>query len=154
MPVVVARDAETAREGAAWFVAFYLVNMGTMYRHALVRHGFGREVEAVLAADAPKFMGSMYVLKVLESPSYRVLRRARAFRAGDVSRRVTQDVLLRPNQTLEEIAFTLEAFGPDAPAPAVTELNRRVLQGRRGVRTRRASRSPADAVVNRLARRR
>ena len=41
VPVVVARDAQTAREGAAWFVAFYLVNMGTMYRHALVRHGFG-----------------------------------------------------------------------------------------------------------------
>src|SRR5262249_36821290 len=35
VPVVVAPDAQTAREGAAWFVAFYLVNMGTMYRDAL-----------------------------------------------------------------------------------------------------------------------
>jgi hypothetical protein len=26
-------------------------------------------------------------------------------------------MLLRPNQTLEEIAFTLEAFGPMLPAP-------------------------------------
>jgi len=59
VPVVVAPDAQTAREGAAWFVAFYLVNMGTMYRDALIRHGFGREVEAVLAANTPKFTGNV-----------------------------------------------------------------------------------------------
>jgi len=54
VPAVVAPDAATAREGAAWFVAFYLVNMGTLYRQSLVRQGFGKEVEAVLAANAPK----------------------------------------------------------------------------------------------------
>src|SRR5262245_3113238 len=49
VPAVVAMDGAKAREGAAWFVAFYLVSMGTLYRQSLVRQGFGKEVEAVLA---------------------------------------------------------------------------------------------------------
>src|SRR6185503_12376471 len=36
VPAVVAPEAAKAREGAAWFVAFYLVNMGTLYRQSLV----------------------------------------------------------------------------------------------------------------------
>ncbi len=40
-----------AREGAAWYVAFYLVIMGPLYRNALARPGFKKEVEAVLAAN-------------------------------------------------------------------------------------------------------
>jgi alkanesulfonate monooxygenase SsuD/methylene tetrahydromethanopterin reductase-like flavin-dependent oxidoreductase (luciferase family) len=119
VPVVVARDAQTAREGAAWFVAFYLVNMGTMYRHALVRHGFGREVEAVLAANAPKFTGSVPAdadelleqLVVFGPPAEARRRLARWHVAGAAM----PALLLRPNQTPEEIAFTLEAFGPMLP---------------------------------------
>ena len=48
IPAVVAEDAATARKGAAWFVAFYLTAMGPVYRSALARWGFAKEVEAVL----------------------------------------------------------------------------------------------------------
>src|SRR5215470_1069489 len=121
VPVVVAPEAQTAREGAAWFVAFYLVNMGTMYRHALVRHGFGREVEAVLAANSPKFTGSVPAdadelleqLVVFGPPAEARRRLARWHAAGATM----PALLLRPDQTLEEIAFTLEAFGPMLPQP-------------------------------------
>jgi hypothetical protein len=43
VPAVVAPDAAKAREGAAWFVAFYLVNMGTLYRQSLVRRASARK---------------------------------------------------------------------------------------------------------------
>jgi alkanesulfonate monooxygenase SsuD/methylene tetrahydromethanopterin reductase-like flavin-dependent oxidoreductase (luciferase family) len=114
VPVAVARDAETARAGAAWFVAFYLVNMGTMYRQALVRHGFGRAVEAVLAANTPKFTGSapgeadelLEQLVVFGTPVEARRRLARWHAAGASM----PTLLLRPTQTPEEIALTLETF--------------------------------------------
>jgi alkanesulfonate monooxygenase SsuD/methylene tetrahydromethanopterin reductase-like flavin-dependent oxidoreductase (luciferase family) len=57
IPTVVAPDPARAREGAAWFLAFYLTSMGALYRTSLVRQGFGREVEAVLAANTPRMLG-------------------------------------------------------------------------------------------------
>ncbi len=51
IPTVVSEDMAVAREGAAWYVAFYLVIMGPLYRNALARPGFKKEVEAVLAAN-------------------------------------------------------------------------------------------------------
>jgi alkanesulfonate monooxygenase SsuD/methylene tetrahydromethanopterin reductase-like flavin-dependent oxidoreductase (luciferase family) len=59
VPVVVAEDEAKAREGAAWFVAFYLTTMGTIYRDSLTRQRYGKAVEAVLAANAPKFAGAV-----------------------------------------------------------------------------------------------
>jgi len=50
VPAVISDDAAKAREGPEWFVAFYLVSMGTLYRQSLTRQGFGKAVEAVLAA--------------------------------------------------------------------------------------------------------
>ncbi|HEU5320004.1 MAG TPA: LLM class flavin-dependent oxidoreductase, partial [Methylomirabilota bacterium] len=57
VPTAVAADAARAREGAAWFVAFYLTTMGPLYRQSLVRQGFAKEVEAVLAANSPRMQG-------------------------------------------------------------------------------------------------
>ena len=57
MPVVVAATDVKAREGAAWFVSFYVTTMGTLYRDSLTRQGYGKAVEAVLTANAPKFTG-------------------------------------------------------------------------------------------------
>ena len=57
VPTVVAADPATAREGAAWFVAYYLTMMGTFYRDSLSRQGFDKEVKAVLAANTPKPLG-------------------------------------------------------------------------------------------------
>jgi alkanesulfonate monooxygenase SsuD/methylene tetrahydromethanopterin reductase-like flavin-dependent oxidoreductase (luciferase family) len=116
VPAVVAADAPTAREGAAWFVAFYLVNMGTLYRQSLVRQGFGKEVEAVLAANAPKFTGAvppdaealLDELIVFGTPSEARARLARWHAAGAEM----PILLLRPQMSPEELDFTLSALRP------------------------------------------
>jgi alkanesulfonate monooxygenase SsuD/methylene tetrahydromethanopterin reductase-like flavin-dependent oxidoreductase (luciferase family) len=117
VPAVVAPDAAKAREGAAWFVAFYLVNMGTLYRQSLVRQGFGKEVEAVLAANAPKFTGVvppdaealLEALVVFGTPPEARARLARWHTAGAEM----PVLLLRPQMTPQELAFTLEALKPN-----------------------------------------
>ncbi|HTO12052.1 MAG TPA: LLM class flavin-dependent oxidoreductase [Candidatus Binatia bacterium] len=118
VPAVVAADAATAREGAAWFVAFYLVNMGTLYRQSLVRQGFGKEVEAVLAANAPKFTGVvppdadtlLDELIVYGAPSEARARLARWHAAGAEM----PVLLLRPQMSPDELDFTLDALRPIA----------------------------------------
>jgi len=116
VPAVVAPDAATAREGAAWFVAFYLVNMGTLYRQSLVRQGFGKEVEAVLAANAPKFTGAvppdadalLEELIVFGTPAEARVRLARWHAAGAEM----PVLLLRPQMAPQELDFTLKALRP------------------------------------------
>src|SRR5207302_134737 len=105
-----------ARAGAAWFVAFYLTTMGTIYRDSLTRQGYGKAVESVLAANAPKFAGAVPAdaeelleqLVVFGTPPDARRRLARWHAAGS-----TMPVLLmRPNLSPAEIALTLEAFRP------------------------------------------
>jgi alkanesulfonate monooxygenase SsuD/methylene tetrahydromethanopterin reductase-like flavin-dependent oxidoreductase (luciferase family) len=118
VPAVVADDPAKAREGAAWFVAFYLSTMGTLYRRSLTRQGFGREVEAVLAANAPKFTGAvpsdaeklLEELVVFGTPSEARRRLARWHQAGAA----LPVLLLRPNLSPEELEFTLDALRPTA----------------------------------------
>ena len=116
IPTVVSDDAAKAREGAAWFVAFYVTTMGTLYRQALVRHGFGAAVEAVLEANSPKFTGEVPAkadelleqLVVYGTPAEARERMARWFAAGaDLG-----VVFLRANLSPEEIDFTLNSFRP------------------------------------------
>jgi alkanesulfonate monooxygenase SsuD/methylene tetrahydromethanopterin reductase-like flavin-dependent oxidoreductase (luciferase family) len=52
VPAAVSSDAEKALEMASWWVSFYLVSMGPLYRQTLARLGFAREVEQVLEANA------------------------------------------------------------------------------------------------------
>ena len=116
VPAVVSADAAKAREGAAWFVAFYVVSMGNFYRDSLTRQGFNKEVQAVLAANTPKFAGVvppdaealLEQLIVFGTPAEarRRLQRWHAAGAREVG------LLLRPQLTLDEIAFTLDAFRP------------------------------------------
>ena len=118
LPTVVSADAAQARAGAAWFVAFYLVSMGTLYRQSLVRQGFGKEVEAVLAANAPKFTGAvppdaeilLEELTVFGTPAEARARLARWYDAGAA----VPSLLLRPQQTPDELEYTLEALRPRA----------------------------------------
>src|SRR5213593_1747924 len=49
VPTAVAEDAAVARQGAAWFVAFYLTTMGALYRQSLVRRGFAKQTAAEIA---------------------------------------------------------------------------------------------------------
>jgi alkanesulfonate monooxygenase SsuD/methylene tetrahydromethanopterin reductase-like flavin-dependent oxidoreductase (luciferase family) len=116
LPTVVAADAGKAREGAAWFVAFYLTTMGTLYRDSLVRQGFGKEVEAVLAANAPRFTGAvppdaerlLEELTVYGTPEEARARLARWHAAGAAE----TGLLLRASLSPEDVALTLEAFRP------------------------------------------
>jgi alkanesulfonate monooxygenase SsuD/methylene tetrahydromethanopterin reductase-like flavin-dependent oxidoreductase (luciferase family) len=116
LPTVVADDPAAAREGAAWFVAFYLVSMGTLYRQSLTRQGFGKEVEAVLAANAPKFTGAvppeaealLEELTVFGTPPEARRRLARWHAAGAE----LPVLLLRPNRPVEELEYTLDALRP------------------------------------------
>jgi len=116
VPTVVADTDAKAREGAAWFVAFYVTTMGTIYRDSLTRQGYGKAVDAVLAANAPKFTGVVPAegedlleeLTVYGSPPEARRRLARWHAAGcDFP-----VLLLRPNLTPEERLMTLEAFRP------------------------------------------
>jgi alkanesulfonate monooxygenase SsuD/methylene tetrahydromethanopterin reductase-like flavin-dependent oxidoreductase (luciferase family) len=118
VPAVVASDPARAREGAAWFVAFYLVSMGTLYRQSLTRQGFGKAVEAVLAANAPKFSGAvppdaeelLEELIVFGTPTEARRRLARWHDAGAA----LPVLLLRPNLSPEELDYTLDALRPGA----------------------------------------
>lgn len=116
VPTVVADDPAKAREGAAWFVAFYLTTMGPLYRQSLVRQGFGKEVEAVLAANTPRMQGLVPAaadalldeLTVHGTPNEARARMERWHQAGaDMP-----VVFLRPHLGPEEIEYTLNAFRP------------------------------------------
>jgi alkanesulfonate monooxygenase SsuD/methylene tetrahydromethanopterin reductase-like flavin-dependent oxidoreductase (luciferase family) len=51
IPTAVSTDPSTAREMASWWVSFYLVSMGPLYRRTLRRLGHGHAVDEVLAAN-------------------------------------------------------------------------------------------------------
>jgi alkanesulfonate monooxygenase SsuD/methylene tetrahydromethanopterin reductase-like flavin-dependent oxidoreductase (luciferase family) len=116
VPTVVADHPAEARAGAAWFVSFYLTTMGPLYRRSLARQGFGREIDAVLAANSPKFTGEVPAaadslleeLTAFGTPAEARERLAQWHAAGaDMPL-----VFLRPNLTPEQIERTLSAFGP------------------------------------------
>jgi alkanesulfonate monooxygenase SsuD/methylene tetrahydromethanopterin reductase-like flavin-dependent oxidoreductase (luciferase family) len=116
VPTVVAADAAKAREGAAWFVSFYLTTMGTFYRDSLIRQGFEKEVQAVLAANTPKPLGIvppdadelLEQLIVYGTPDAARRRLARWHAAGAS----TVGLLLRPQLPPDDLALTLDAFVP------------------------------------------
>ena len=116
VPTVVHDDPAKAREGAAWFVSFYVTAMGTFYRDSLVRWGFGKEIEAVVAANTPKFAGAvppdaeelLEQLIVYGTPSEARRRLQRWYDAGGA----VPGLLLRAGLTPEETRHTLEAFAP------------------------------------------
>jgi len=116
VPTVVADDPAEARAGAAWFVSFYLTTMGPLYRRSLARQGFGREIDAVIGANSPKFTGEvppaadslLEELTAFGTPAEARERLGQWHAAGaDMPL-----VFLRPNLTPTQIERTLSAFGP------------------------------------------
>ena len=116
VPTVVADDPAEARAGAAWFVSFYLTTMGPLYRRSLARQGFGREIDAVIGANTPKFAAAvppeadrlLDELTAYGTPAEARERLGQWHAAGaDMPL-----VFLRPNLTREQIERTLSAFGP------------------------------------------
>ena len=116
LPTVVAETNAKARAGAAWFVSFYVTTMGTIYRDSLTRQGYGKAVEAVLAANSPKFAGVVPAdgeelleqMVVYGTPS-EARRRLTRWREAGADFPV---LLLGPNLTPDVRALTLEAFRP------------------------------------------
>ncbi|HEY7538628.1 MAG TPA: LLM class flavin-dependent oxidoreductase [Methylomirabilota bacterium] len=116
VPTVVSDDPAEARAGAAWFVSFYLTTMGPLYRRSLARQGFGREIDAVIGANSPRFTAEV------PAAADRLLEELTAFGGPvEVRERLAQWhtagadmplVFLRPNLTAEQIERTLGAFGP------------------------------------------
>ena len=51
IPTAVAADPVRAHELASWWVSFYLLSMGPLYRQTLRRLGHGNAVDEVLAAN-------------------------------------------------------------------------------------------------------
>ena len=116
IPASVDDDAAQARAGAAWLVSFYLTSMGTFYRDTLIRFGFDKEVQAVLAANAPRFVGVvppeaevlLDELIVYGTPPEARRRLARWYEAGAAM----PGLMFRPNLTAEQTQRSLEAFVP------------------------------------------
>lgn len=116
LPTAVSNDPQAAREGAAWFVAFYLTMMGPFYQMALKRQGFAAEVDAVLAANTSR--GSAVVpqsadilleqLTVFGTPE-RARERLAAWHAAGAELPI---LMLRPNLTPDQIRFELDALRP------------------------------------------
>ena len=116
IPASVDEDADKARAGAAWLVAFYLTSMGTFYRDTLIRFGFDKEVQAVLAANTPKFAAAVPAdaevlldeLIVYGTPTEARRRLARWYEAGAAM----PGLMFRPGLTADETRRSLEAFVP------------------------------------------
>lgn len=116
IPVGVADNPAEAREGAAWFIAFYLTSMGPLYPRTLARQGFAKEVEAIVAANPTRepavvpreAEGLLEQVAVFGTPEGARARLARWYEAGAA----LPILLLRPNLSREQIDFTLTAFRP------------------------------------------
>ncbi|MCI0709398.1 MAG: LLM class flavin-dependent oxidoreductase [Chloroflexi bacterium] len=114
LPTVVAPDEATARAGAAWFVAFYITTMGTIYRDSISRMGFEREVKMVMDANAgqrasivpPEAEILLEQLTVYGTPQ-QVRQRLDTWRLHDS---ITPNILLSPNLEPAAIDYTLGAF--------------------------------------------
>ncbi|MFQ5829229.1 MAG: LLM class flavin-dependent oxidoreductase [Candidatus Methylomirabilia bacterium] len=116
IPAVVTANAAEARDGAAWFVAFYLTSMGTLYQKNIARQGLVKEVEATVAANPgrdsavvpPEAESLLEQLTVFGTPEQARERLAHWYEAGAW----LPILLLRPNLSREQTDFTLNAFRP------------------------------------------
>jgi alkanesulfonate monooxygenase SsuD/methylene tetrahydromethanopterin reductase-like flavin-dependent oxidoreductase (luciferase family) len=116
IPASVDDDPAKARAGAAWLVSFYLTSMGTFYRDTLIRFGFDKQVQAVLAANTPKFAAAvppeadvlLDELIVYGTPEKARERLARWYEAGAAM----PGLMFRPNLSADETRHSLEAFTP------------------------------------------
>ena len=116
IPTAVSVDPATALEVASWWVSFYLVSMGPLYRKTLRQLGHGQEVDEVLAANP-----TTRTFEVPESARglldeltlWGDAERARAaldrwYTAGAQMPTLT----LPPNRPVEELDYMLESLRP------------------------------------------
>ena len=114
MPTIVAPTHAEARAGAAWFIAFYIVMMGDVYRTSLMRQGYEAEVTAVIKANEgrkpaivpPEAEVLLEQLTIFGTPDEVPAQMAKWVDAGATR----PGLLLLPNLTNDQLDFTLSAF--------------------------------------------
>ena len=118
IPTIVADDTDTARQGAAWVIAFYMTTMGPIYRNALSRYGYEAEVAAVLEANQdqkPSIVPSesetlLDQLTIYGTPNEVRQKLDLWFSSGATM----PSLMMNPNLELDEMDRTLEALRPDS----------------------------------------
>lgn len=116
IPTVINEDAEVARAGAAWFVAFYLMMMGPIYRNTLKRLGYENEVAAIVTANEsrkpeivpPEANSLLEQLTIYGTPAQARARLSKWYQAGATM----PGLVLAPNMTFNEIEYLLQALRP------------------------------------------
>ena len=116
IPTAVSSDQDKARRIASWWVAFYLTNMGPLYRQTLRRLGHGPAVDDILSANPTH--------RTAEVPqSAEVLLDELTVWGDDTSARLCLDrwfaagaqlpvLTLPPNRPLDELDHMLESLRP------------------------------------------
>ncbi len=116
VPTAVSSDPATALELASWWVVFYLVSMGPLYRETLHRLGHGAAVDAVLAAnptqrtfDVPESARVLLDELTLWGDAHHARSALdRWYAAGAEAPALT----LPPLRDIEELDFMLESLRP------------------------------------------
>ena len=116
LPVAVARDPETARAMAAWWVVTYLTGMGPIYGGTLRRLGFGAAVDAVLDANPTRGStevppGAHVLVDELVVSGNAETGRADVDRWYDAGAELPV-LVLPPGRPLAELEYALEALRP------------------------------------------
>ena len=116
LPAAVSADPAQALSVASWWVAFYLVSMGPLYRETLRRLGHGAAVDEVLAAnptprtfDVPESARGLFDELLLWGDAENA--RAALDRWYDAGAQ-TPALTLPPNRPVEELDYILESMRP------------------------------------------
>ncbi len=120
VPAAVADKPEDARRIAEWFVAFYVVSMGDIYREQLAAAGFSDEVRAILDANPtprsaivpPTAQRLVDELTIHGTPDTARGQLEHWYDAGAD----TVGLLLAPQLTPAQLELTLDAFAPNQRA--------------------------------------
>ena len=120
VPVAVAEKSEDARRIAEWFVAFYVVSMGDIYREQLAAAGFRDEVRAILDANPTPRSASV------PPTAQRLLDELTIHGTPDTVRGQLEHwytagadivgLLLAPQLTPAQLELTLDTFAPNQRA--------------------------------------
>lgn len=116
LPVAVCSDQGQALEIASWWVVFYLVSMGPLYRGTLQRFGLAAAVEEIIGANPtprtfevpPGAMGLLDELIVWGDPDAGRAALERWYSVGAES----PTLILPPGRDLETLDFMLESMRP------------------------------------------
>ncbi len=116
IPAAVSTHPAQAREMASWWVSFYVVSMGPLYRQTLVRLGHGRAVDEVLAAnpsrrtfDVPESARGLWDELTLWGEGEQAREALGRWYAAGAQ---LPTLVLPPGRPIEELDHMLEAMRP------------------------------------------